>query len=53
MSIRTDRPRNATFNKEAARVQYAAKRLKQLRETGMTDDAAWEQIRTEIKAGKK
>ena len=53
MSIRIDRPRNAAFNKEAARVQYAAKRLKELRAEGISDEAAWEQIRAELKAGKK
>jgi len=52
-AIRTDRPRNAALNTERARVQYAARRLKELREQGVPDKAAWDTIRAELKGGAK
>ena len=40
MSTRTDRTRNADFNRERARVEYAQRRLTELRAQGSTDAAA-------------
>lgn len=51
MGIRTERPRNAAFSKERARVQYANRRLCELRSQGVTDVVAWETIGNEIKRG--
>jgi hypothetical protein len=50
-AIRTDRPRNGAFNKERARVEYANRRLSELREQGVADAAAWETIATELRSG--
>ncbi len=50
-AVRTDRPRNAGFNKERARVQYAQRRLAELRNQGVDESIAWETIGAEVKAG--
>ena len=50
-AIRTDRPRNGAFNKERARVEYANRRLSELRGQGVADTAAWETIATELRSG--
>jgi hypothetical protein len=50
-ALRTGRPRNAALNKERARVQYAHHRLSELREQGVSDEAAWDTIRAELTRG--
>lgn len=50
-AIRTDRPRNGAFNKERARVEYANRRLSELRGQGVADAAAWETIAAELRSG--
>lgn len=51
-TISTPRPRNAALNKDQARVQYAARRLQELKAKGINEAEAWNTIQAELKAGK-